>query len=284
MSRARSAKRYFVLPCYLFFSGLTIFAAVQQQQAASATTGEAIPSQAEQDRMLAVMRDYAGDYTAKLPNFICQQVVYQFEAGRKPTRWHKGDTLTSKLVFNAGKEERRLEAVNDKPVSTGGRSWRAPLTTAGEFGMWLSNIFDPVTQTRFTWGGWEQFGGRRIAKFDYSVSQEHSTLSLSLSDLAKALVAYHGSVYADPETGAVYRIASEANDIPEKVRTRSTATTIEYDAVKIGAQSYLLPVKAQVLMVTDTNHIRNEMVFQSYRKFEAESTITFGDSAEQPHQ
>ena len=245
---------------------------------------EAAPPQAEQDRMIAAMRDYAEQYTANLPNFICQEVVSQFEAGRKPKKWRQGDTLTSKLIYNNGHEERTLLAVNNKAVAGYNRGWRRPLTTAGEFGMWLNNIFDPVTEAKFTWSGWEELRGRRTAKFDFAVSQEHSTLSLSLSDLAKAVVAYHGSVWGDPQTGEVWRIQSQADDIPEKVRTRSTATTIDYDAVPIGAKSYLLPVKAEVLMATDTNHIRNEMQFQAYKKFEAESTITFGDAPETPKQ
>lgn len=232
--------------------------------------------------MVAAMRDYAVEYTSNLPNFICQETVSQFEAGRKPKNWHQGDTLTSKLVYNNGREERTLLAVNNKAVAGYNRGWRRPLTTAGEFGMWLNNIFDPVSEAKFTWSGWDELRGRRIAKFDYAVSQEHSTLSLSLSDLVKAVVAYHGSVWADPQSGEVWRIQTQADDIPEKVRTRSTATTIEYDAVPIGAKSYLLPVKAEVLMATDTNHIRNEMQFQGYKKFEAESTITFGDPAETP--
>jgi len=246
--------------------------------------GPAAPEQAEQARMIEAMRNYADEYTAKLPNFICQETVSQFEAGRKPTKWRQGDTLTSKLIYNNGREERTLLAVNQKAVNGYNRAWRRPLTTAGEFGMWLGNIFDPVTQAKFTWAGWEDLRGHHMAKFDYAVSQEHSTLSLSLSDLAKAVVAYHGTVWGDPQSGEVWRIETQADDIPAKVRTRSTATTIDYDSVPIGGKTYLLPVKAVVMMATDTNHIRNEMLFADYRKFETESTIKFGDAPEAPKQ
>lgn len=240
------------------------------------------PSEAEQKHLLDSMRDYADQYTEKLPNFICQQVTEQYEAGKKPTHWRKGDTLTAKLVFNQGHEQRTLEQVNNKPTRFTGRPWRTPLTTEGEFGILLSNVFEPSTEAQFSWSGWDTFHGRQVAKFDYSVAREHSTLSLSLSDLAKAIVAYHGSVYADPASGAVWRITSESSVIPDSVRTKSIATTIDYDAVKIGSQNYLLPVAATVLMITDANHIRNEMQFQNYRKFEAESTITFGSEASDP--
>ncbi len=248
------------------------------------------PSEAEQQKMLAAMREYAGEYTAKLPNFICQQTTSQFEAGKKPTHWHKGDTLTSRLVFTDGREHRTLELVNNKPVRFTGRPWRAPLTTEGEFGILLANVFDPATATSFSWAGWDTFRGQPVAKFDYSIDRQHSTLSLSLSDLAKAVVPYHGSIFGDPATGAVRRITSETATIPEQVQTKSIATTVDYDTVRIGSQDYLLPVEANVVLVTDRSNIRNEMQFQGYRKFEAESTITFGSDtgtdgsrAEKPH-
>ncbi len=271
MNGARFAKLPVLFLC--FGTSLPLLAQVQDQTPAS---------QEEQNRLLSAMRNYAEEYTAKLPNFICEQVTSQFEAGRKPNHWKKGDTLTSKLVFNRGREQRTLELVNNKPAHFTGRPWRTPLTTEGEFGILLANVFDPVTEAKFSWDGWDTIKGHRVAKFNYSVDREHSTLSLSLSDLAKAIVPYHGSVYGEPESGAVWHITSETASIPEQVQTKSIATTIEYDQVTIGAQAYLLPVEANVLMVTDSSHIRNEMSFQGYRKFEAESTIKFGGEGETP--
>ncbi len=282
MKRDWRGKRLVVASFCVMGLALTLCAKPQEGSAPP----QAAPSDSDQQKMLAAMREYAGDYTAKLPNFICQQVTSQFEAGKKPKHWHQGDTLTAKLVFNGGREERNLVMVNNKPVRPGGRSRRSPLTTEGEFGILLANIFDPVTEASFSWGGWEDFRGHRVAKFDYSVDRAHSTLSLSLSDLAKAVVPYHGSVYADAASGAVYRITSETTAIPEQVQTKSIATTVDYDTVRIGSQDYLLPVQAKVLLVTDRNNIRNEMQYEAYRKFEADSTITFGSpdgSSPPPH-
>lgn len=249
-------------------------AVAKQDSAISAGQIESAPTDAEQQRILGAMRNYAEDYTDKLPNFICEQVTSQFEAGRKPTHWHKGDTLTSKLVFNAGKEKRTLELVNNKAPQLNGRRWRRPLTTEGEFGILLYKIFDPATETKFSWEGWDTIRGHRLAKFSYAVDREHSTMSLS--DLATAVVPYHGEIDGDPQTGALWRVTSETTAIPDQVRIKSIVTSIDYDNVSIGSQAYLLPVQATVSMVTDSNNIRNELQFQGYRKFGAESTITFG--------
>ena len=233
------------------------------------------PPEAAQEKMLDAMRAYAGDYISNLPNFICQQVTEQLEAGKKPKKWRKGDTIVSKLVFSQGREERSLESVNDKPGRASGFV-RRPLVTSGEFGVLLANVFNQGTEAKFTWSGWQTLRGRRVAVFDFDVAKEHSTLRLSLSDLAHATVPYRGSVFADPSTGAVLRIADSAYDIPSEVRTKSIATTIDYDPVSIAGRDYLLPVEASVLLDTGSKHVWNRMEFRGYRKFEADSTITFG--------
>ena len=236
------------------------------------------PSHVEQDSMLSAMRQYAGQYISHLPNFICSQVTQQFEAGRKMTHWRKGDTLRFRLVYLAGSEARSIESVNNKPPA--GRRWRAPLSTEGEFGTLLGSVFGASTEAAFTWHGWDSIAGRKMAVFDFAVDRAHSTLKLSLSDLAQSVLPYRGSVYADPRTGEVWRISNGAYDIPPEIQTKSISTVIEYGEVPIGGTNYLLPSQASVLVDTGANHIRNEMWFQAYRKFEANSSVTYTSEGE----
>jgi hypothetical protein len=238
------------------------------------------PSPAEQTKILSSIRRYAERYVDNLPNFICEQVTRQFEAGKKPKHWHQGDTLTAKLIYNEGREERTLEFVNNRPVGAQGGFWRRPLVTEGEFGMLMARVFASTADTDFSWAGWQPGDNRWFAVFDYQIDKEHSTLSLTLGDLAKAIVPYHGSIYADAATGAIWRITSSPSDIPPELRTKSIETTIDYGPVDIGGQSYILPAKAIVLLVTPSNNVRNEIEFTKFRKFEAESRITYSSSPE----
>jgi len=237
---------------------------------------DAPPDPAEQDRLLAAMHQYADQYISNLPNFVCTQVTRQLEAGKKSNRWHPGDTLTTSLMFNRGREQRRLVLVNGKPVEPGQKRWHTPLITEGEFGILLSRVLGEESQAYFTWSRWETLREKRLAVFDYTVDKQHSTLTLSLSDLAKATVPYSGSVWADPATGAVWRITDAASDIPPALLTRGISTTIDYGEVLIGEKKYLLPLEATVGLLLETKRVRNEMEFQGYRKFEADTVITFG--------
>ncbi len=238
--------------------------------------GQPAPTSAEQDQLLESMHRYAAQYVTNLPNFLCVQVTRQLEAGVKSNHWHKGDTLVYKLSFNHGRERRGLDLVNGKPADPAKRHWRTPLVTEGEFGLLLSRVLGPTGEAWFTWRGWETLRGKRVAVFDYSVDKQHSSLSLSLGDLTKAIVPYNGSVFADPATGAIWRITDDASEIPLSLMTREISTTIDYDETAIAGKTYLLPVEAVVSLLLDHKKVRNEIEFQDYRKFEADSSITFG--------
>jgi hypothetical protein len=241
---------------------------------------EAAPSEADQQKILTAITQYADGYLAKLPDFICQQITEEFLANKNGKHWRKHDTLTAKLVFSNGREQRTLELVNNKQVRDNRARLRSPLSTEGEFGILLSKIFDDASQAKFSWGGWDTVRGHRVAKFDYAIDRVHS--SMSLTNYVKAVVPYHGSVYGDPDNGAVWRITSGTTEIPPAVQIKSIATTVEYDEVSIGNQNYLLPANATVLLAADQEQTRNEMQFTDYRKFEAESTITFGGQDQKP--
>jgi hypothetical protein len=256
----------------LAFRWIGVFLALPLTSAAF----EAAPDPAEQDRLLAAMHEYADHYISTLPNFICTQVTRQLEAAKKSDRWHKGDTLTTTLMFIGGREQRKLALVNGKPVEPGPKRWHTPLITEGEFAILLSRVLGAESQAYFTWSRWETLRGKRLAVFDYSVDKRHSTLTLSLSDLAKATVPYNGSVWGDPATGAVWRITDAATNIPPALLTRAISTTIDYDEVLIGEKKYLLPIEASASLLLQNKKVRNEMEFQGYRKFEADTVITFG--------
>ncbi len=271
-----------ILPGKQYFTVLLLGAAFLSSPAGAQSDSADSPGTIDPNKLLDAMRQYADHYISNLPNFVCMQVTRQFEAGRKPTHWHKGDTLTSKLVFSQGREERTLELVNDKPARAGARRRPGPLTTEGEFGILLANVLGAGSDASLAWNGWDSLHGKRVAVFDYSIDKEHSTLRLSLSDLARGIVPYHGSIYADPATGAIRRITNSAFDIPPELQTRSISTTIEYDDVAIAGKTYILPVQATVWMTTETNNVRNEIEFTGYRKFETDSIITYGPEHDGP--
>jgi hypothetical protein len=88
------------------------------------------------------------------------------------------------------------------------------------------------------------------------------------------VVGYHGTVYIAHDTGRVLRIVKSA-EIPGSFPVRSSEGTLDYDLSQVAGREYLLPLRAEMMMSTSTTQFRNEVDFKDYRKFSAESTLTF---------
>ena len=240
---------------------------------AATLPGADFPKTPDQQLILDNVRQYAGHYLDNLPNFVCFRVTEQYEAGKKPKNWRQRDTLTEKLVFNQGREDETLEAVNGKPLDPS-RYVQRPLHTEGEFGGLVSKILDPDSGAQISWSHWENLAGRHLAVFEYLVDQSHSTLKISLGGRDQ-IVPYRGLIYADAATGELWRITSVPFDMPAILETKSAVTTIDYAPVDIADRHFVLPVAASILLDTGKSNILNKISFTNYRKFDAESKIIF---------
>jgi hypothetical protein len=88
---------------------------------------------------------------------------------------------------------------------------------------------------------------------------------------------YKGSIWIDQETKRVLKITQKATYFPDNFEFNSAEVTLEYDFVRISGRPVLLPVRSEniICLSTSTDCSRNELNFRNYRKFGAESAITF---------
>src|SRR6185369_12410649 len=91
------------------------------------------------------------------------------------------------------------------------------------------------------------------------------------------VVAFHGSFYADPVTLDLRRVEVAAEDIPASLGVTAAETTVNYGQVKIGEETFLLPVESELMMALPDVIDRNWVRFSSCRKFTGESTLLFTD-------
>jgi hypothetical protein len=88
-------------------------------------------------------------------------------------------------------------------------------------------------------------------------------------------VGYHGLVEVDKETHKIMRVTTVADDIPPGFPIRDVKSTLDYDYVEISGHTFLLPLKGNVIATGRDFVERNDNEFRIYRKYEAESTISF---------
>ena len=146
----------------------------------------------------------------------------------------------------------------------------------GNFALHARCIFEGLAPT-FSYRGDSIIDGHPVIRFDYVVPRLFSGYKIRVSD-KEAIVGYHGSIYADPQSLDIRRIEVNADDIPRTLGMSSAADRMDYDRMQIGDGEFLLPIASELSMV-DLNgqESRNQVRFASCRQFTGESVLSFGN-------
>jgi hypothetical protein len=233
------------------------------------------PSPAELKEILQEITEKALDYTKSLPNFICAQVTTRSFDPSGTDSWHQEDKIQEQLSYVDGKEDYKVVLVNNLPVANMKHEQLGGLTSSGEFGTMLYQVFTPQTETRFDWERWATLRGKRMYAFSFRVAQDHSDYSIYHERSGRTIVAgYHGLIYADAVTKQIMRIKMDCDDL-EGFPINQVSLTLDYAPTKISDQSFVLPMAAEVRTRDGRTLGKNVMQFSLYRKFGADATITF---------
>jgi hypothetical protein len=187
------------------------------------------------------------------------------------------DTLTVKLSYFGHREDYKLIEIDGKPTSLE-YEFVAGAVSTGEFGTRLSSVFGPGSHADFRWKGWATLRGRRAARYSYRIARENSSYRLAYSS-SVITVAYHGDVYVDEETHLALRLTLRA-EIPHGFPINFNESSVDYEFAEVGGKRYLLPSHASSSAIHGTYVAENSVEFREYRKFQAESSVTFDPTPE----
>lgn len=252
-----------------------------QKAAAPKTKPLAAPSSEEQERVLDAAKEYALNYAKSLPDFICLEVNLRYiDRHYKPDTegsWVRSDRLTEKLTYYDQKEKYELITHNDdslygKPTeSVGGALSR------GDFGTLIREIFEPESRAEFHWERWSNLDGHLMSVYTFYIDQPHSHDTIDYQRTQQVTAAYHGEVFVEKGPNTIWRINVEPEP-PPSFPVQNIKQRLDYRYTEISGQKFLLPVSGQVIMKADGAGTKNEIEFRSYRKYSADTTITFDDS------
>lgn len=211
------------------------------------------------------------------PNYTCVETIERSSRPKNGNKLKILDTLRLEVAVVDRKEmfawpgSKRFEDLDiSKMVTTGAFG-------NGNFNTHAASLFT-TNAARFNYIGLVDFEGKQAIRFDYTVPQMMSGYTIRVRD-AKAIVAYHGSFYADPDTFDVKRIVVIAEDLPPQLMLSSASDTIDYAVARIGEGDFLLPSQSELSMIglqgwEDHNHVK----FASCREFTGESVVSFGEA------
>jgi hypothetical protein len=240
----------------------------------------------EQLALLARMREAALTYSDHLQDFVCTQIATRnTDKSGSGRHWKKLDVQEFELSYVGHNEHYKLLKVNGHAENLNAQIKKGygTLTSSGEFGGMLRQVFDPFANAEFTWDhdGIEE--GRNLCSFRYNVLRANSRYRVGDRD-DHLTVAHHGVVHADCNTGAVMRIqmASESRPVTRSGHevVFSSQVDVRYRPASIGATEFLLPDSAETIIRSDATLTRAEIQFRNYHKFQADSKIVFNSESE----
>lgn len=245
------------------------------------------PPPAELKAILNEIQQNALNYTKSLPNYICSQYTKRHVDPTGTESWRLADTILEQLSFVDQKENYIVKMVDNKIVTNSLKHEQlGGAKSSGEFGSILHTIFDPDTQTEFTWERWTSLrpqDGRlrptyvfafRVRQPRYGILHELSKRSVN--------VGFHGHVFADRDTKAVMRVQMECDDIPPDFPIQSVKLVLYYDIVDIAGQNFVLPLQSEVRSREGRFLSWNEVSYHSYHKYSADASISFGPPEDIP--
>jgi hypothetical protein len=229
----------------------------------------------QEDPILVKARAAAAEYSGVLPNFFCRQVTTRYDSEDPKSGWQAHDTITADLTYENGAESYKNIKVGNQSKNSmeeAGGNW-----STGEFSSLVDELFDPGTAATFRRIGQDTIQGRPAISFKYEVTRERSRLRVMVAGQLY-YPAYRGTIWVDRETARVLRLESETRSVPPLFPLSKVERAIDYDFVRLAtSQRSLLPTNAEVLSCEQSSRrcSRNKIEFRNYRKFGAESDITF---------
>ncbi|HYA17453.1 MAG TPA: hypothetical protein VEF06_08305 [Bryobacteraceae bacterium] len=268
--------------------------------------GEDAPDPAEQQQIIAAIREAAMAFDRNLPNFICTQTTHRAmrreanlalgvrmggsraggyaAAPATNGEWQSVDSFEQQLSYFDHRENYQLVKRNGRPAKKNEAS-PPGLTSSGEFGSTLIHIFEKESKADFEWKRSDTLRGHPVYVFAFQIAKENSAAQMTAGD-REIVVAYHGLVFADKETKTVLRVTTEA-EVPADFPLQGATHLLDYGNFSIAGEKYVLPLHAEVETraseefmrsgrIGDNSKLatlRNTVDFTSYRKYATDAIL-----------
>ena len=253
-------------------------AAPESRTASAPAVDTPTPIAIQEDPTIAKAREASASFAGTLPNFFCLQLTTRYESESPRQGWQALDTIQVDLAYENGRESYKNIKIGNKPTNKGmedlGGSW-----STGEFSSSLENLFEPGTAATFRRSGQETLRGRPTTIFKFDVKRENSNWRV-MAPSQLYYPAYRGTIWVDRETSRILRMEKEARNVPFLFPFDKLEEATDYELIRLSTpQPFLLPTVAEVLACQQgsTRCTRNRIEFRNYRKFGAESGITFDE-------
>lgn len=234
---------------------------------------------AQQPVLLEKVRMQMASNLTRLPDYTCLQTIERLERRSPAGRFDVMDTVRLEVALINSNELFSWPGAttfDDKDILQivpGG------LIGKGNFALHARIVFQS-NAPRFTYAGEQMLDGRLTLRWNYSVDQRDNSFAVRVSG-RQAVLASHGSFWADAKTLDVIRLEVEGDEIPPELELLRVSDSVDYMRVKIGGDSFLLPHSAESRLLDSHNKESvNRVRFTSCRQYLGETKLSFSDKTE----
>ena len=215
------------------------------------------------------------DNLKRLPNYTCAQTIERSQRVMPARKFELLDTVRLEVALVEHKELYGWPGANRIAESELSNLVGGTIGN-GDFGL-LANSIYLSDGSLFTYVGEVETNGHRAIRYDYRVPLLSSGYHLKVPPNT-ALVAYHGSFWVDSDSLDLLKLDVTADEIPLLLGLSSATKILEYEPTSIGGSTFLLPSRAELLMVDlNGSEHRNRTRFHGCRQYAGESVLSFAE-------
>jgi len=247
------------------------------------------------DPIIENARKAGATFIESLPKYLTKRTTTRLESAR-PTcstaqlmsdpdgcrdqamqSWRTTDVVTADVVTDNGKEVDLNIKLNGSPATAQdvdqSGSW-----SQGDYAGTLQAILAPASAAKFTKQHQVTIVKRPAYRYEYSIDHPHSSWHLYAGSSSYS-PAYGGEIWIDRDTSRVLRVTLSAHDVPDSFPMYRVEWSLDYDFVKIGAATPLVPTHAETLGCQRDTSIcsKNSTDFQDYKEYTSDTSVSFGD-------
>jgi hypothetical protein len=247
---------------------------------------ESQPSLAAEDDLILFARRKVNEAFGKLPNFRAKQVTTLFHSNSKAVKWIRDNIVAAEIGF-----EGQRESYSDIQID-GKRPVNAPPTayadymrsldkawSAGDFETLSHCVFSELNDSDFHRVRTEHEEGADLVVYEFT--QRNPSTCISVQFRSEVVYpAYRGLLKVRAQTREVRHVELEAADMPPAFPLDRAERSADFRTFGIGEEQHLLPATAYWFGCFRNSYscFLNRLDFSAYRRFEANSTVRFGDN------
>jgi hypothetical protein len=146
----------------------------------------------------------------------------------------------------------------------------------GDFDAVLDVILSPNSPAAFRFQEWTLSGNRRAAAYAFEIPSSGGPRfgGAGIPFEGAQRVNLSGKLVIDRETHEVLRLSYRGEAVGDNP-LRWFTMNADYENAGIGDRSYLLPSRADMQIATWTDNFGSRFTFSNYRKFTADSNVTY---------